>query len=313
MASITKHKTGWRAFVFVHGIRATKVLETRREAQAWAATKERELDKLKASKGITFGQAATKYLTTHTSQKAASAQEWESHRLAEMAEFFGADTMLAQIDSAMIGEWRDHRLKTVSSSTVLRARNLLGNVFTVAQKEWKIIQANPVAGVRFPEHNPPRHQVWTWQLIKRVLRAEREGKALEAIHAFHVALHTAMRLNEILSAKVVGKIALLERDKSSGKQSAPVKVPLARKGAVLLAKYQPFTLKANEASAVFSDLCKELLIDGLTFHDSRATALTLLSRRFDVLTLSRISRHKNLKILLDTYFRESVEQIAARL
>ena len=46
MASITKHDAGWRVFVFRHGIRATKVCATKREAQAWALAKEAELDKL---------------------------------------------------------------------------------------------------------------------------------------------------------------------------------------------------------------------------------------------------------------------------
>jgi hypothetical protein len=32
-----------------------------------------------------------------------------------------------------------------------------------------------------------------------------------------------------------------------------------------------------------------------------------------VMTLARISRHKNLNILMETYYRETAEQIAARL
>jgi integrase len=314
MASITKHKTGWRAHVFVHGIRATKVFEKRRDAQAWASEKEQELESLKTFGVMTFAQAASKYVTTVSPHKAAGAVEWEGRRFSEMAEFFGEDERLSSIDSARIGEWRDWRLQSVSASTVQRDRNLLGNLFSVAMREWKVIQTNPVIGVRFPSHNPPRHQVWTWQLIKRVLRAQnRNERERQVIGAFHIALHTAMRLNEVLAAKVAGKVAVLERDKASGKASAPVKVPLARKGAALFAKYGPFTLKPDVASATFSDLTDELLIDGLTFHDSRASALTWLSRRMDVMTLARISRHKNMKILMETYYRETAEQIAARL
>lgn len=44
-----------------------------------------------------------------------------------------------------------------------------------------------------------------------------------------------------------------------------------------------------------------------------AQAAALLSRRMDVLTLARISRHKDLKILMAHYYRESAEQIAARI
>jgi hypothetical protein len=56
-----------------------------------------------------------------------------------------------------------------------------------------------------------------------------------------------------------------------------------------------------------------LLIKGLEFRDSRATALTLMARKMDILTLARISRHKNLDLLRSTYYRETAEEIAARL
>jgi integrase len=314
MASITKHKDRWRAHVFVHGIRSTKVFDKRREAQAWAAAKERELDTLKAAGGMTFGQASKKYLATVAQEKAPGAAEWEARRLEEMAAHFGEHAPLAKLSSVKLGEWRDARLKDVSGSTVIRQFSVLRSLFRVAVEEWKVLQVNPCKGVRMPEHNPARHQVWTWQLIKRVLRAEnRNEREAEVIRAFHIALHTAMRLNEILAAKLVGKVAVLERDKNSGKASAPVKVPLARKGAALFAKYPPFTMEPDNASATFSDLTDELLIDGLTFHDTRASALTWLSRRVDVMTLARISRHKNLKILMESYYRESAEQIAGRI
>jgi integrase len=314
MSSITKHNERWRAHVFVHGTRATKVFDKRRDAQAWAAAKEKELDRTKKSKGMTLKQATTKYLATVSKQKAPSAAAWEARRFGEFMEYMGENTMIADIGSDRISDHRDNRLETVSGSTVIRESNLFRNLFQIAVDEWKLIDANPYKGVKMPEHNPARHQVWTWQLIKRVLRAEnRNEREVQCIRAFHIALHTAMRMSEIVGAKVVGKVAVLERDKSSGKASPPVKVPLARKGAALFAKYGPFTIRADIASATFSDMTDELLIDGLTFHDARASALTWLSRRVDVMTLARISRHKNMKILMTTYYRESVEDIANRI
>lgn len=314
MAYIRKYRGGWRAEVQKHGHRASFLADTKREAQAWALQKENELDALKKSKGMTFGKAVERYLETVTRDKAEGAKDWETRRFAEFSAFFGDETNLSAIDSDRIGRWRDARLKEVSASTVLRQRGLLQHLLQIAVDEWKVIDSNPMRGVRFPQHNPPRHKLWTWQLIKRVLRApslnERE---VQSVRAFHIALHTGMRLNEILAATLVGKVAVLERDKLSGKASAPIKVPLPRKGAELFAKYQPFTIRADVASATFSDLTDNLLIDGLTFHDSRASALTWLSRRLDVMTLARISRHKNLKTLMDTYYRETAEQIASRL
>jgi hypothetical protein len=49
------------------------------------------------------------------------------------------------------------------------------------------------------------------------------------------------------------------------------------------------------------------------YQDSRAEALTLLSRRMDVMTLARISGHRDLRTLMESYYRESAGQIASRL
>jgi integrase len=314
MAYIRKFRDGWRAEIQKHGVRSSFVAHTKREVQQWALKKEAELDGVKKSKGMTLEQATTKYLATVSKQKAPTAADWEERRFAEFMGYMGESTMLAEIGSDRISDYRNHRLESVSGSTVIRESNLFRNLFQIAVDEWKLIAANPYKGVKMPEHNPARHQVWTWQLIKRVLRAEnRNDREVQCIRAFHIALHTAMRMSEIVNAKVVGKVAVLERDKSSGKASPPVKVPLARKGAALFAKYGPFTIRADIASATFSDMTDELLIDGLTFHDARASALTWLSRREDVMTLARISRHKNMKILMDTYYRETAESIADRI
>ena len=315
MAYIHKFRDKWRAEVQRHGHRVTKVHETKREAQTWARDKELELDALKGSKGQTFGQAVEHYLATVSIEKSDPA--WETRRFVPMVEYFGESTPIARIDSETIGHWRDFRLKgdedhpPVSGSTVQRESNLLRHLFTLACDEWRWIERNPFKGVRLPKHNPPRHQVWTWQLIKRILRADRDAKTAEVIRAFHISLHTALRLGEVLEGAYdeARRVVILDRSKGDG--SKRVLVPVTRRAAKLLP--QAFTVGANEASTLFSVLCKDLLIEGLTFHDSRATALTLLSRRMDVMTLARISRHKDLRILMETYYRETAEQISARI
>ena len=127
--------------------------------------------------------------------------------------------------------------------------------------------------------------------------------------AFRIALHTGMRLKEVLSAEWNPRQRTVTLRDTKMEQIAHVPIP---RRAVKLFPVA-FMVEANEGSALFSRLLDELLIDGLTFHDSRATALTLLSRRMDVLTLARISRHKDINILMNTYYRESADQIAARI
>jgi integrase len=316
MAYITKVGNKWRVMVERHGMRPSKVCDTKLEAQTWARDKEIELDALKGSKGKTFAAAVAYYLKTVSPTKA-SAVRWETRRFAAMQEFFGPAKPLVKITSAEIGKWRDKRLETVSGSTVLREANLLRNLFKLARNEWKWISHEPFQGVRLPDEAQARQTVWHWQQIRRVLRYCEQGgpKQQEIGRAFHIALRTAMRLSEVLNAKLSGKIALLPKDKTT---RAEVKVPLTRHGARLLASCPPFAVGPNEASVLFTQACQACGVrekgkDGATFHDARATALTLLARKVDVMTLSRISRHRDISLLTRVYYRESAEQIAARL
>lgn len=307
MASIRKYRDKWRAEVQRHGIRASHLCDTKREAQAWALAKEAELDKLKGSGGKTFGDAVIEYAKTVSVRK--KKPEWEAKRFAYFAQHFGERTPLVNITSAEIGQWRDERLKTVVGATVQREANLLRNLFTVAMDEWRWIDSHPFRGVRMPEQAEARRQVWGWRQIKRVLRSDRDKKMGEVVKAFHIALHTGMRLGEVLTGTYDAKrrVYMLPRTKTGGY----VEVPITRRAAKLLPA--SFTVGANEASTLFSRLTRQLLLGDLTFHDTRATALTLLSRRVDILTLSRISRHKDIRILATTYYRESAESISRRL
>lgn len=309
MAYVRAYRDGWRAEVQRNGQRQSKLFHTKREAQAWAMQMEAKAETL-GKAWRTFGQAVTLYEETETARK--RAQQWEKNALARLLDQLGEHTPLGEIDQPRIAQWRDTRVKTVSGSTVQREANLLRHLLRVARLEWKWITHDPFEGVRLPAMNDPRHQVWRWQQIKRVLRASRAGKTAEMQKAFHIALRTGMRLSEVLAAPkgfdAKRRVVVLGTTKTTGR----AEVPVGRIAAKLLAKTK-FTVSANEGSVLFSKLCRELLIEDLTFHDARATALTLLSRKVDVLTLSKISRHKDLRILQNTYYRETAEEIAARL
>jgi integrase len=307
MASIRKYRDKWRAEVQRHGIRASHLAATKREAQAWALAKEAELDRLKGSGGKTLGDAVADYVRTVSVTK--SKPLWEEKRFAAFMDHFGDHTPIAQITSADIGQWRDARLKAVTGATVQREANLIRNLFTVAMDEWRWIDTHPFRGVRMPEQVEARRQVWGWRQMKRVLRSDRSKKMGEVVKAFHIALHTGMRLAEVLTGTYDAKrrVYILDRTKTGGY----VEVPLPRRSLKLFPV--EFTVGPNEASVLFTKLRRQLLLDDLTFHDTRATALTLLARRVDVMTLARISRHKDLSMLLNVYYRETAEQISARL
>lgn len=310
MAYIRKYRDGWRAEVQRNGQRVSKVLPTKREAQAWAMEQEARAAELRHG-WRTFAQLAERYEQEVTPTKKGA--KWERSRLAAMAAHFG-DLRLGDMDAPHIAGWRDARLKSVTATTVVRESNLLKHMLRVARDEWRWMESDPFKGVKMPSEGDPRHQRWGWQQIKRVLRAGQLSgeKTREVAEAFHIALRTGMRLQEVLAAPAtfdkVRRVVTLSSTKTTGR----VQIPVGRIAARLLDR-PAFTVGPNEASTLFSKLCKRCQVHGLTFHDSRATALTLLARKVDVMTLARISRHNDLSLLQRVYYRETAEQIAARL
>lgn len=305
MASIRKYKDKWRVEVYVCGVRKSAVWATKKEAMAWAIQVESEL---REPTERTFDSLADEYLRRVTRHKAGAL--WEERRIAALREHFAGP--LREIDAPDIARWRDSRLEAVSASTVVREANLLRHMFSVARDEWRWIDHSPFRGVKLPKENPPRKAKWTWQLIKRVLRAAQQGgeKTQEVGLAFHIALRTGMRLQEVLAAPegLSGRVVTV-RTKTHPKGD---QIPVGRIAARLIERAS-FTVEPNEASVLFGKLTRSQMIEGLTFHDARATALTLLSKKVDVMTLARISRHKNLSLLLSTYYRATAEEIADKL
>jgi integrase len=121
-------------------------------------------------------------------------------------------------------------------------------------------------------------------------------------------VETGMRASEIAGLeKVVGRVAYI----ADSKNDEGREVPLSEKA--LQAWGGGFGgLTAGTISTRFAQLCDECKIEGLTFHDLRATAATRLSKKLDVLQLAKMLGHKNPKMLM-VYYRESTEDIAKLL
>lgn len=312
------YRDGWRVQIQKDGVRISETFRLKKDAVSWINQQEAKKS-LHQSKSLR--QAADKYLETVSPQKR-DAVDWERRRFQELCAHkdeqlgpFG-EAALSDIDSAALGRWRDHKLKTVSGSTVIRYVNLYRNLFKIAHDEWKWIEVYPWVGVWLPDENPSRDKVWRWQQIKVILREgqRRGGKQLEVTQAFHIALHTSLRLQEALAApewfnRATGVITV----PPSKTNISPEKVPTVTRARRVMEKMPRFEVGANEASTLFSKLCKQVGITGLQFKDSRATCLTLLARRVDILTLARISRHHDMELLRRVYYRETAEDIAGRL
>lgn len=327
MASVGKHGRGYRAQVYVNGRRASKVFRTLREANAWAAAKEEELAAAPADRH-TLRELIDDYVDKVMSKKGGAVHE-ERQAKAFLRDFaWLADKRLADLDTPDFVRWRDERLKTVSDATVLRNLNWLRHAFRVAREEWKWMTGNPLQGLRIPKNPAPRDRRVSPAEVRALCRVldYRPGRApqtksQEVALAFMVALRSAMRAGEILSLGA-GNLDLKRRvasvdHKTQHVTGKPRDVPLTRQAVRLLRpvgdRERCFTISSAVLDTLFRKARDRLLIEDLHFHDSRAEALTRLSRKVDVMTLAKISGHKDLRILQLAYYRETAEQIAARL
>ena len=74
-----------------------------------------------------------------------------------------------------------------------------------------------------------------------------------------------------------------------------------------------WTVTSASLDALFRKARGRCGIEDLHFHDSRAEALTRLSEKVDVLTLAKISGHRDINLLSRVYYRITAAQIALRL
>lgn len=149
----------------------------------------------------------------------------------------------------------------------------------------------------------------------------------QAAWAMLVSLHTAMRSGEILrmsrsTVDLRHKGYELPKHKTEAKvcaRRAPLSSRAVRLLRVLEAQAQLdgcdayFTISNSSRDVLYRKLRDRTMIEGLRFHDLRATALTLLSKRVDAMTPARTSGHVDINELFNNYYRETAEDIAARL
>lgn len=334
MAYFRPCPTGWRAEIDMRGIREARAFTTKKAAQLWAMERERAIIDGQVSKypRKTVQQALDRYSEEVTPTKG-SAKAERLRFLAVCRDFPDlAGKVMSEVTPADIAAWRDTMLKRVKPSTVKRTANSLRAVWTLAAKEWGWCGSSPFASVTIPADGPARERVAHWREIRRILRRcdyvthHPPVSGLQNVAwAFLVALRTAMRAGEILSMtreSVSGSVVTVKH-KTQHLTGKPRSIPLTPQGARLVGELLAYakarerdkllTISSASLDAQFRKVTASLAIKGLTFHDSRGTALTHMARKMDVMTLARISGHRDLRVLLRSYYRETPQQIAARL
>ena len=327
MASIQKTPQGYRVQIKKRGVRDSRLLPTRREAVEWAAAREAEIVRQADSPPgdlHTLADALDRYEREVSPSKRGEA--WEGRRFAAFKQqgLLPLTLPLSQITPGHFAVYRDARRQSVSAGTVLRELTLLSAVFTVARREWRWVESNPVADVKRPAAPAHRDRTINVREIRILLRScgYARGKPIRSVSqavgaCFLVALRTGMRAGELCSLEwrhVHERYCHLPITKSGGSRD----VPLSR--SALRAIRQAggwddvlvFGLKRQTLDALFRRHRDLAGLSGFTFHDSRHTAATILSRRVDVLTLCKIFGWSSTSQAL-TYYNPSAASIADML
>lgn len=241
---------------------------------------------------------------------------------------------LGQLD--MI-QFRDERLKKVKGATVARDLGLLGAVFKYARQELRIMTESPLHDIAKPKQSPSRNRRISQDEIDRILDAFKyDGisqpvtKKQQTAWVFLFAIETAMRASEITNLKwadVYDRHVELEITKNGTAR----KVPLSKRAIELLSYMRGIhetdvcTVKnlvakgevgGNGLSTIFNQVVKrELKINDLTFHDTRHEAISRMVKtsKLPVEVLAKITGHKTIGILINTYYNPDIEELADHL
>jgi integrase len=209
---------------------------------------------------------------------------------------------------------------------VQRDWNLLSHAFNIAINEWGWITENPLKKITRPRTPPSRDRRFVDDEIERLLMAlgydcnEPPATITARVGAAMLfAIETAMRAGEIVSltwnhVDTGTRVAHLPKTKNGFSRD----VPLSQEAVRIINQVRVddtesvFNLRSDQVDALFRKAKSRALITDLHFHDTRAEAITRLSKKVDILTLARISGHRDLR-KLQIYYRESAAEIAKRL
>jgi integrase len=312
MASIRKRGNVWQAQVRRKSSPSLyQSFPTKAEAQAWAREAEVSLDrgtplvKQEALERITLGDLLRRYLREVVPHK--KGYITEAYRIGFLLRRDISSLALEHLTPANIANYRDSRLKEVSSGTVRRELTVLRHCLEKARKEWSVsISSNPVAAIDKPKDSPARTRRLTEEDELRL--AEGLKCTRNPLHklAIQFAIETGMRRGEILKFcwrdlnTEHGSIYL--QDTKNGYERH---VPLSPKAMALVnsipvgkAHEFVFPVSANALYLSWERLKRRSGIKNLRFHDLRHEAISrFFEMGLSMPEVSLISGHRDPRML----------------
>lgn len=352
MAAIVKTPSGtWKAVIRKAGWPTTaKTFRTKRDAEDWARGTEDEMVRgvyirRATADRLTIATALDRYLKEVSPTKRPSSQEGERRRAAILKRELGQYS-LAALTPEIIASFRDERLagldrRNKKGEPIPRANNtirlelaLLGHLFTIAIKEWRIgLGWNPVLNIRRPAPGPGRNRRLSGDEEKRLLKAIDEHSNPMLSWIAHIALETGMRASEILTLRrmqvdLKRRIVRLLETKNTQPRTVPLTLaavrffrsalnhPVRPTDTDLIFYGEPGKdgkRRPYQFNPVWMKIKREQGLADVRFHDLRHEAVSrFVEAGFSDQEVSAISGHKSMQ-MLKRYTHLRAEDLVVRL
>jgi len=303
----------------------TKTFKLRSQAVQWAKETEIQIEKgtlgldLKELDKTRLSDLLERYLNEITPRK--RGRDVEKYRIQNLKSYSITSKQINKIKQLDIIEYKEIRLKEVSSGTVKKDLVLLGHIFETAIKEWGYpLSYNLVRLVTKPKENKSRD--------RRLEKGEEELLLASCRHCTNsyfepmviVAIETAMRKGEILGIErdnlnLTKRTIYLPVTKNGEGRGVPLsttaiaalnRIPTPISGKL-------FPIPKPTLRGLWSRACRRAGISNLHFHDLRHEATSrFFEKGLNIMEVSTITGHKDLK-MLKRYTHLKAEDLALKL
>ena len=324
---------GWQAIIRKRGFPSqSKTFRTRRDAEAWAKVTESEMvrgvfvQRTEAERTL-LSDLLDRYAKEVVPTLKGGSRDMS--RIRTLKTHMGKYAV-ASITSAMIAQYRDSRLATISKSTgklvgpqtVKHELSMLQRVLKKGAQEWGVLLPGgiPTLQVKMPRLPNARDRRLVDDEETRLLSGCSQSNAAWLYPAVVIAIETAMRASELLGLRwenidLNSRVAELPDTKNGTAR----RVPLSSR-AVDAFKALPrnlngkvFNVTYRALAANFTVACKRADIEGLRFHDLRHEATSrFFEKGLREMQVAAITGHKTLQ-MLKRYTHLKAEDLAKLL
>ncbi len=313
-----RRKSGvWWTCIRHNGRKIQKSLETsdRKLAQAIEAKIRADIvegkffDKPKGS-SLTVKDLINRYLSDHSKpNKAIESYKSDTYRSKVILKHFGK-MLISEVAPRHISKFIKARRKDgVSETTIRHELHIMRHSYSLAMKEWELINESPFAKIKLPRGDNKRVRYLSDDEEKMLMQALPEWLKPIVI----VAKETGMRLSNVLSLRwkqvnLFQKVVILETTKNK----EPLGIPMTDKVFNILKSLSKIRRIDSDyifgygkdgkpfgrfwVSESFRNARKKAGIEDLRFHDLRHDFCSkLVQRGVDLYSVAGLAGHKDIK------------------